>query len=132
MRFAGRVGRMPGAEQRFVGVDVSNADDQVIVHQRQLDRGAAFTRRAMQIVGVELRGKRLGAEPGEQRVRRCGLRRPEYRAEASRVVIAQHHTVAELDVDVIVGLLGRPVAVYAQASGHSQMHDERICANSEQ
>jgi hypothetical protein len=52
-----------------------------------------------------------------------GSRRPKHSSEASRIVIAQHGTVAELDVDVIVRSLGRSVQMYAQAARHSQMYD---------
>jgi hypothetical protein len=107
-----------------------NAHDQMIVHQRK--RWQPRSRRSMERVGVELGGKRLGPETRQQRMHRRGLRRPEYGAESARVVVAQDHTVLELDVDVIVGLLLRPIAVYPQAAGHPQMYDEGVCADPKQ
>ena len=66
----------PGAEQRFVGVDIANANDEMIVHQRKLDRRRAAPRRAPQIVGVAGRVERLGTEPREQRMGLGGRRAP--------------------------------------------------------
>ena len=37
----GCVGRIPARNRRFVGVDIANAYDEMIVHQRQLDRRAS-------------------------------------------------------------------------------------------
>ena len=44
-----------GPEQRFVRIDVPDADDDMVVHQRELDGRGARPERAVEVGGVELR-----------------------------------------------------------------------------
>jgi hypothetical protein len=73
------------AKQRFVRVDVPHAADDVIIHQRELDRRAARARRSPQVGGVERRIERLGAKRIQQRLRRStrSIVRPRMRASRS-------------------------------------------------
>src|SRR5690348_473708 len=65
----GHGGPDAGTEQRFVGVDVADADDEVIVHERLLDRDAAPARDAPQVIRIECRIERLGAQVPQQWMR---------------------------------------------------------------
>jgi hypothetical protein len=83
------VGPDAGAEQRLVRVDVAHPDDQLVVHQRELDRDAPAARAAVQQVRVEGRRERLGAERRDQRVRRGVALDPQHRPEAARVAVPE-------------------------------------------
>ena len=63
------------------------------------------------------------------RARRRGP--PQHRTEAARVVVAKDGAVFEFQIDVIVRPPRRRVAVYAQASGHAEMNDQRVAAEPE-
>src|SRR5882672_12255901 len=55
-------------EQRLVRVDVAYPRDDAIVHQYDLDRRSPVTRRTPQVVRVERRLERFGAQRIEQRM----------------------------------------------------------------
>src|SRR5437016_7122107 len=57
---------------------------------------------------------------------------PQQRTEATRIVIAKGCPIVEHDVDVIVGPPRRRRRVYAEASGHAKMHEQRIRAYAKQ
>ena len=50
-----------GAEERFAGVDVANADDDLVVHDDLLDRSLASGAGVFEDGGRELVGQRLGS-----------------------------------------------------------------------
>ena len=77
------------------------------------------------MIRIELGAERFGSESGQQRVMRR-TRRPQHCAEAPRVVIAEHDTVAEFEVDMVVDAFGRGVPVNAQTAGHAKMDEQRI------
>ena len=122
----------PRPEQRFAGVDIADADDQMIVHQRKLDRCAAAARRAPKVVRVAGRVERFGAEPGQEGVRLGRRRQPEHRAEAARVVVTQRHPGIEDDVDMVMQAARRRLAERAQAAGHPKMDQQGVGAEAEQ
>ena len=120
------------AKQRLVGVDIAHTDDEPIVHQRELDRRAPVARSAIEIVGVERVVERLRSEGSEQRVLAFRGGRPQHRAEAARIAIAQHDSVRELEIDVIVRLLRRRLPEHSQASRHAEVNDERVLTEPEE
>ena len=92
-----------GPEQRLVRVDVAHADDQMVVHQRELDRRrCAGASRATGSSASNAASNGSGPRRAQQRVRGAGVRQPQHRAEAARVVVAQRHAVVEHEVDVVV------------------------------
>ncbi len=108
-RFAGVVGRIPRAEQRFAGVDIAYADDEMIVHQRKLDRRGPGAYRAVEVGRVARGVEGLRAEAREQRMRFRRRRQPEHRAEAARIAIAQRDARVQNDVDMVVRLPRRRI-----------------------
>src|SRR5215471_9750173 len=92
------------AEERFVGVNVAHADDEAVIHQRELDRRAPAASGAIEVIGVEFTGERLGSKSSEQPMLALGSGSPQYRAKAPRVAVAQHDPARELKVQMIVCL----------------------------
>ena len=59
----------------------------------------------------------------------CG---PQHRAKAPRVVVAQHDSVAEFKIDMVVPAQGGRSAIHAHAARHSKMDDQRILPQAEE
>src|SRR5690349_14728722 len=120
------------AKQRLVGVDVSHTSDDVIVHQRELDRRASFARDAPQVIGIECWIERLGPERVEKRMAVCRRCDPQHRAEAPRIAVAKNGAIVERDVDMIVQRARRWLAPDAQRSCHAEVNEHRTVARAKQ
>ena len=64
-------------------------------------------------------GQRRGAEP-------------QHGTESPRVAVAQRHVGIETQIEMIMGLARRWVAIDAQAAGHAEMNQERASTELEQ
>src|SRR5215831_330401 len=56
------------AEQRLVGVDIPDADNHPAIHEGELDRSGATSRRAEEVLRSELGRQRFRAQGGQQRM----------------------------------------------------------------
>jgi hypothetical protein len=65
-------------------------------------------------------------ERAEQRMAIGGLRHPEHRAKAPRIVISQCDAAIEDEVDVIVRATRWRLGERAQASGHAEVHEQCV------
>src|SRR5229473_3871506 len=111
-------------EQALVRIDVSDPDHDLSVHQQQLDTYAAAARGLVEELRREPIAERFHAELREQRMAGGVAGFPQHHAEAARIAQAQRGS-AENEVDVIV-IAGKGSRVdRAQASRHTQVHDER-------
>ena len=119
--------RNTGPEQAFRGIDITDADHQMAVHQGRLDRPTAAGNRLEQPVRRESIGQGFDALRRQKRMafRRCrrpGL--PEHDTEAARVGKAQG-LPGKQQVEMIV-LFRRQVGRYeTQVARHPEMDDQR-------
>ena len=112
-----------GPEQRLARIDVSDADDDRMVHQQLLDGDAPGARGTIQVVAVELTGKRLDAQVREQAMLLRITRLPQQASEPPRVAQAQQR-LPESQVHVVVDLRRFRTGYDPQAAGHAQMNDQ--------
>ncbi len=122
-----RPGVDSGPEQAFVGVDISDADDSLRIHQEQLYRHAVAAGERVQALGIERRQQRFDAEPGNQAMVGDVFAGPEHGTEPARIAQPQQLAAAfaaNHEVEVIM-LSGRCARLKnPQASRHPQVQDQ--------
>ncbi len=109
-----------GAEQALRGVDVAHADDDLRVHDRDLDRDRLVLKRSTQTLRREPLSQRLRAEVFQQRMGiqpRDGTNQRQ--PEAARIVVAQLHPSRHGDADVVVLFPVLPRRDHPQTARHA-------------
>ena len=128
----GALGRDTGAEQRFAGVDVADADDDVAVHDEGFDGGGAAPGTGMEVFAGKALFEGFRAERREKRVLARIFSSPKQAAKAAGVVIAEAEAAGEDEVVMIV-LAGRAGGGSdAETPGHAEMDEQRARPGPEQ
>lgn len=119
-----RRGMDAGPKQALGSVDVADADQQVPIHDGQLDRRTPPGQQPGQPPAVERGIQRLAAEPGQQGVRLGRRRQPQNRTETPRIAQAQG-VLAQHQIEMVMPL-GRQVGGHhPQAARHAEMQHQR-------
>lgn len=84
----GFVGADAGVEEGFAGVDVTDSDDLVVVHDVEFDGGVAISSGGVEVFWGEVGTEGFRAEFGEERVGFYFVWNPESASEAAGIVIA--------------------------------------------
>src|SRR5665213_687538 len=121
-----------GLEQRFTGVDIPDAGDQLAVHDRLFDRQLATPRDPPQVLPVECRIERFRRQIRQQRVQLRVARHVEETAEAAWIIEAHALPGGEYQIDVIVWVPGQVAGHNSQASRHAQMPQHRAPCHAQQ
>ena len=109
-----------GVEQGFGGIDVADADDDGLIHDKGLHRRRAPARKPPQMIAIECPVQRFRPEPGEQVMCRArGL--PEQTAEAARVGVAKEASGIQLPVVMVVLARFNVRIEHTQTAGHAEM-----------
>jgi len=115
-----------GAEQGLGSVDVPHADDDLRVHDDELDRGRAFRAGGFEVLHGEAAFQRFRAEVFQQGVRhRIGLHQPQHQSKAPRVVETQLLAISQRDTDVVMFFPILRRINHPQAAGHAEMNEQR-------
>ena len=100
---SGRAGRAyTGKVKRFAGVNIAYTDNNVAIHNKGLDGGAASAATTVKIVSVEFFGERLRPEWLQQAMLQRIVGAIEQGTKTSRIAKFQRLSIAELQLDVFV------------------------------
>ena len=113
--------------QGFVCINVSNARNNVRIHQKLFDWRFLSTADLKQVVTRESIRKRFEAESLQQRVRIDSAIYPQHSPEAPRIREADVNTVFQHDVHMVMFSRLKRAIEYPQAARHSQM-DQQVPA----
>ena len=98
------VRRQPRPPQRLADIDVAEAGDQPLVHERRLERRLAAGEQAGERGAAHLVAERLDAERGEMfRAVEPGARHQVHQAEAARIVEDDADARRHVEDDMVVG-----------------------------
>lgn len=132
---AGSVGGInTGKKERFVCVNVSDADDNAAVHQYLFNAGATVSGFAIKQLAVERFGKGFGSQVRQQGVIGGISRSPQHSPKATGIPKTENHAVIQEQIDMIV-LLWSDISCkgqQSQAAGHAEMQDQRASTAVEQ
>ena len=100
---AGRASRAyAGKIERFAGVNIAHPDNDVAIHYKGLDGGAASAATTVKIVSVECIRERLRPEWLQQAMLQRIVGAIEQGSKTSRIAKFQRLSIAELQLDVFV------------------------------
>ena len=132
-----RSGDRRARHKRLADIDVAEAGDQALVHERRLERRAAPGHERRERGAGELVAERLDADRLEMlRSRQFGTRAEVHQAETARIVEDDADARGHVKDDVVVSLAlgGRMIvargirraalSLDAEGAGHAEMHDQ--------
>ena len=122
---AARRGSIAAAVQRLAGLDVPDAGEQALVHDRDLDRQARALEPRVQLADVDAVDQRIGAERaelGEVVEARAGDEAEA--AEHPQVGVVEARAVVEVDLEAREAGWGRAGAAEQPLAGHPEVRPD--------
>ena len=124
-RMRGSAGENASPKQGFIGVDIPDAREDLLIEQGGFDRGSSRMKCGAEITGRDAQG--VGSQPRPALVEMRARREDPEPAETPRVAEEEMRPVVESPrrVDVVAGPVLRRDGEVKETSGHAQMDTDR-------